>query len=128
MVLLAVVYVIVWACSDGSGIMTYGQTAIVFAVLGILSISVFFYVLVFGRKAIARYGTWTGLLNTVAAMDWRIPRSLYTSSSSNYSIEPGTTLAASRVGEARDTAFSRLHAATGSALILTSAAGTSKHD
>jgi len=75
--------------------------------------AVFATLLIFGREAIARYGSVNGLLNTGADLDFPIARSTYASSGSNYVTEPALPVV---FGEQRDVAFARLHAATSTGL------------
>lgn len=118
LVLYAAGYVIVWAVSDGGIAVTPGQAAIAFAVLELLTKPAFAAAIVLGRESIARYGSALGCLNTGGDLDFAIPSSLSASSASQYKVEPaaGPLLAAAQVGEPRDVAFARLHAATGTSL------------
>lgn len=119
LVLYAAGYVIVWAVSDGGVAVTPGQAAIAFAVLELLTKPAFAAAIVLGRESIARYGSALGCLNTGADVDFSIPSSLFASSASHYKVEPpeGPLLAAAQLGEPRDVAFARLHAATGTGLM-----------
>ena len=107
-------YGIVWACSEGSGIMTPDQEAITYAVLDIVSKCVFGFVLLFSREAIARYGTFLGGINTGLDFDFPIPGTVFASSASNYAAGAPKRIV---LGEHRDLAFAQLHAATGTAPI-----------
>lgn len=116
LVLYAAGYVIVWSVSDGGTTVTPNQAAIAFAVLELLSKPAFAAAIVLGRESIARYGSALGCLNTGEDVDFTIPPSVYASSATAYKVEPGPLLAPQHVGEPRDVAFARLHAATGTGL------------
>ena len=112
-------YGIVWACSEGSGIMTPDQEAITYAVLDIVAKCVFGFVLLFSREAIARYGTFLGGINTGADFDFPLPATVAASSATGYSAVSGGKVI---YGEHRDLGFAQLHAASGTAPIDKAAA------
>ena len=112
-------YGIVWACSEGSGIMTPDQEAITYAVLDIIAKCVFGFVLPFSREAIARYGTFLGGINTGADFDFPLPATVAASSATGYSAVSGGKVI---YGEHRDLGFAQLHAASGTAPIDKAAA------
>lgn len=117
--ILWVGYGILWACAEGSGIMTPDQEVITYAVFDIVAKCVFGFVLLFSREAIARYGTFLGGINTGADFDFPLPTSIGASSATGY-----VTAANGKYvyGEHRDLGFAQLHAATGTAPIDKAAA------
>jgi len=102
-------YAISWAVSEGGMITTIDQETIIYATLDVITKALFGFVLIWSREAIARYGTFLGVINTGIDFDFPIARSVYTGSGSAYAAEP---TAPSTMGEHRDLAFAQLHAAT----------------
>ena len=102
-------YAIAWAVSEGGMITTIDQESIIYATLDVVTKSLFGFVLIWSREAIARYGTFLGVINTGIDFDFPIARSTYAGSGSAYAAEP---TAPAVQGEHRDLAFAQLHAAT----------------
>jgi len=75
-VLLYIGYVVVWGTSEGGKWTTADQEIIIYTVLDILTKAVFGFVLLFAREAIARYGSFLGLINTGVEYDLPIPKSV----------------------------------------------------
>ena len=109
MTFLIVGYAITWAVSEGGMITTVDQETIIYATLDVVTKVIFGIVLIWSREAIARYGTFLGVINTGIDFDFPIARSTYTGSASAYAAEP---TASAVMGEHRDLAFAQLHAAT----------------
>ena len=109
MIVLIVGYAITWAVSEGGLVTTIDQETIIYAVLDIVTKVVFGGVLIWSREAIARYGTFLGVINTGIDFDFPIARSTYTGSAAAYVSEPSAPVT---MGEHRDLAFAQLHAAT----------------
>jgi len=109
MIVLIVGYAITWAVSEGGLVTTIDQETIIYAVLDIVTKVVFGGVLIWSREAIARYGTFLGVINTGIDFDFPIARSTYTGSAAAYVSEPSAPIT---MGEHRDLAFAQLHAAT----------------
>ena len=53
-------YIVFWGTSEGGHITTADQEIIVYTVLDIVSKVVFAFILIFGREAIARHGSFLG--------------------------------------------------------------------
>ena len=109
MIILIAGYAITWAVSEGGLVTTIDQETIIYAVLDIVTKVVFGGVLIWSREAIARYGTFLGVINTGIDFDFPIARSTYTGSAAAYVSEPSAPVT---MGEHRDLAFAQLHAAT----------------
>jgi hypothetical protein len=109
MIILIAGYAITWAVSEGGLVTTIDQETIIYAVLDIVTKVVFGAVLIWSREAIARYGTFLGVINTGIDFDFPIARSTYTGSAAAYVTEPSAPVT---MGEHRDLAFAQLHAAT----------------
>jgi bacteriorhodopsin len=109
MIILIAGYAITWAVSEGGLVTTIDQEVIIYAVLDIVTKVVFGAVLIWSREAIARYGTFLGVINTGIDFDFPIARSTYTGSAAAYVTEPSAPVT---MGEHRDLAFAQLHAAT----------------
>ena len=109
MIVLILGYAITWAVSEGGTITTVDQETIIYATLDVFTKVVFGIVLIWSREAIARYGTFLGVINTGIDFDFPIARSTYTGSASAYAAEPTAPVV---MGEHRDLAFAQLHAAT----------------
>jgi bacteriorhodopsin len=116
LILLLVGYIVVWGCGDGGNVMSVDAQAITWTVFDIVAIAILGLFLICGRESIARYGSPLAWVNSGVAIDFTIPRSLYTSSASAYATEPGTALVHPHIGQPRDLAFARLHTATGTVL------------
>ena len=114
MIILIAGYAITWAVSEGGLVTTIDQETIIYAVLDIVTKVVFGGVLIWSREAIARYGTFLGVINTGIDFDFPIARSTYTGSAAAYVSEPSAPVT---MGEHRDLAFAQLHAATKTAPI-----------
>lgn len=65
-------YAVVWGVSQGASAASFDQGVITFAVFDILTKVIFAAVLISGREAIARYGSWLGWVNTGAPLDFPI--------------------------------------------------------
>jgi len=102
-------YAITAGVSELGYVTTVDQEVIIYAVLDVLTKTVFGFFLIWSRESIARYGTFLGQINTGVDFDFPIQRSTYTGSGSNYATEPTPGVA---FGEHRDLAFAQLHAAT----------------
>ena len=109
MIALSAFYAIAWAVSEGGMITTIDQETIIYATLDVVTKVVFGVVLIWSREAIARYGTFLGVINTGIDFDFPIARSTYTGSAAAYVTEPSAPIV---TGEHRDLAFAQLHAAT----------------
>ena len=109
MIVLSIGYAITWAVSEGGMVTTIDQEVIIYATLDVVTKVVFGFVLIWSREAIARYGTFLGVINTGIDFDFPIARSTYTGSAAAYVTEPS---APNTFGEHRDLAFAQLHAAT----------------
>ena len=118
-IVLIVGYAITWAVSEGGLVTTIDQETIIYAVLDIVTKVVFGAVLIWSREAIARYGTFLGVINTGIDFDFPIARSTYTGSAAAYVSEPSAPIT---MGEHRDLAFAQLHAATKTAPTQTASA------
>ena len=109
LIALSIGYGITWAVSEGGMVTTIDQENIIYATLDVVTKVIFGFVLIWSREAIARYGTFLGVINTGIDFDFPIARSTYTGSAAAYVTEP---TAPNTFGEHRDLAFAQLHAAT----------------